>query len=255
MPRAAEYARLRSSGRCPQCGSTVTDYQPSGERYAYCGDCRKARRGERAARRPMPKPKRPPAERSSQQRSLPKRLRLDIAERDGWRCHYCGTEFASGETGGWQIDHREPASRGGSDDPGNLLTLTCTLDNLRKGDLTEREYRDWLADYGSDLPDLDERTWAVIGIIRARVRRELLDACPAAATEHGPCGTCKNRASMALAELHAKGLSNACRKAANAAELIEEMAGAPVIDELGLCPLCSIARDAVWRALGLQTPP
>ena len=250
MPGAADYARLRSSGRCPQCGSAVTDHQPNGERYAYCGDCRKARRGERAAQRPMPKPTRRPAERSSQQRSLPKRLRLDIAERDGWRCHYCGTEFTSGETGGWQIDHRVPASRGGSDDPGNLV-LACELDNQRKGDLTEPEYRDWLAAYGSELPDLTESVWAVIGIMRSRVRKELREVCPAAAAEHVPCDPCRTRATEVIAQMHSRGLVAACRRAADSAKVVEEMSGAPVVDEVALCQLCNIARDAIWRALRL----
>ena len=246
MPRAAEHARLRSSGRCPQCGATVTDYQPNGERYAYCGDCRKARRGERAAQRPMPKPTRRPAERSSQQRSLPKRLRLDIAERDGWRCHYCGTEFTSGETGGWQIDHRVPASRGGSDDPGNLV-LACEFDNQRKGDLTEAEYREWLAGYGSDLPDLSQRAWAGIARLRALVRRALHAACPAAAVDHSPCETCQVRASEVLQEAHSRGLFAGCRIAALAASLSNETSGEPDANTI-TCTVCNVIREPIWRA-------
>ena len=165
MPGAAEYARLTSLGRCPQCGSAVTDHQPNGERYAYCSDCRKARREERAASREPAK--RPPAAPNPKKRSFPKRVRIEIAERDGWRCHYCGAELMSDRTREWRIDHRVPVSRGGSDDPGNLV-LACELDNQRKGDLTEPEYRDWLAGYGADLPDLDQTAWARIGIVRAR---------------------------------------------------------------------------------------
>ena len=247
MPGAADYARLRSSGRCPQCGSAVTDHQPNGERYAYCSDCRKARREERAASREPAK--RPPAAPNPKKRSFPKRVRIEIAERDGWRCHYCGAGLVTGKAREWHIDHRVPVSRGGSDDPGNLVAA-CELDNQRKGDLTEPEYRDWLAGYGADLPDLDQTAWARIGIVRALVCRELLDACPAAATDHSPCETCQVRASEVLQEAHSRGLFTGCRIAALAASLSNETSGKPDANKI-TCTVCNVIREPIWRALRL----
>ena len=45
------------------------------------------------------------------------RLRRRILERDRWRCSRCS------RAGRLEVDHRQPVSRGGSNDPSNLQTL------------------------------------------------------------------------------------------------------------------------------------
>lgn len=54
-----------------------------------------------------------------------------------WRCAYCGLHLAIDDL---ELDHREPLSRGGTNDLSNL-TVSCKPDNLQKGELTEAEYR------------------------------------------------------------------------------------------------------------------
>ena len=243
MPRTAEYARLTSSGRCPECGSPVTDYRANGGRYVYCAGCRAARRERRAAK--SQEARREPASPGPRRRGVPQRLRRAVAERDRWRCQYCGVELSP--AGSWHVDHRVPVSRGGSDDPDNLA-LACTLDNLRKGDLTEPEYRDWLSGYGSDLPDFDEGAWAAVAAVRALVRKALAE-CPAAAGVHAPCDTCRAQAIVVLADMHARGLSPGCRM------LVNVGFPAPTFSPLGRaegCRWCNIVCDATWRALRLS---
>ena len=58
---------------------------------------------------------------------LPPALRLQIIDRDGARCRYCGTE-----QGPFHIDHIVPVARGGSDNPDNL-GVACKPCNLSKG--------------------------------------------------------------------------------------------------------------------------
>jgi len=54
-----------------------------------------------------------------------RRLRLDVLERDGWTCHWCGGPAS-------HADHLLPRSRGGADDPDNLVAA-CSPCNLSRG--------------------------------------------------------------------------------------------------------------------------
>lgn len=60
-------------------------------------------------------------------KAIPKRVRDAIYDRDGHACVTCGTSEKL------SIDHIQPWSRGGSDDPSNLQTM-CMPCNLRKRD-------------------------------------------------------------------------------------------------------------------------
>lgn len=53
------------------------------------------------------------------------------------RCAYCGTLFAQE---GFEIDHKTPLSRGGTNDEDNLQ-LVCATCNMKKGRKTDAEYR------------------------------------------------------------------------------------------------------------------
>jgi 5-methylcytosine-specific restriction enzyme A len=44
--------------------------------------------------------------------TLPARLRLRIAHRDGFRCHICGQGYIRGQA--WEIDHDLPLAKGGT---------------------------------------------------------------------------------------------------------------------------------------------
>lgn len=52
--------------------------------------------------------------------SISKRRRFRILKRDGFRCRYCGSAAADGAE--LEVDHVHPRSRGGGDDPRNLVT-------------------------------------------------------------------------------------------------------------------------------------
>lgn len=55
-------------------------------------------------------------------------------------CFYCGVPF---ELTGFHIEHILPLSRGGTDDPDNLVAA-CPTCNILKGSMTVEEYRNWL---------------------------------------------------------------------------------------------------------------
>lgn len=58
------------------------------------------------------------------------RARFDILERDGFRCRYCG---ATAKDDRLHVDHVEPVSLGGGNDPENLATA-CSACNFGKSD-------------------------------------------------------------------------------------------------------------------------
>jgi hypothetical protein len=62
-------------------------------------------------------------------------LRLEIFERDGFTCQYCGAHGVE-----LQCDHIIPVSRGGSNDPENLTTACCPC-NQSKRNKTPEEWR------------------------------------------------------------------------------------------------------------------
>lgn len=59
---------------------------------------------------------------------------LRIAERDGWRCHWCTVGYMPGDP--WEIDHAKPVARGGTNHAANLRLChrSCNRD---KGTLVE----------------------------------------------------------------------------------------------------------------------
>jgi 5-methylcytosine-specific restriction endonuclease McrA len=64
---------------------------------------------------------------------IPSRLRFDVLVRDNYTCQYCGAKGPqAGGTAVLHIDHREPVSAGGTNDPLNLVTA-CQDCNLGKG--------------------------------------------------------------------------------------------------------------------------
>jgi hypothetical protein len=66
----------------------------------------------------------------TKRKSISKRVRFSVFSRDGFACRYCG---ATSETVQLVIDHIEPVSKGGSDEPENLVTA-CQPCNAGKSD-------------------------------------------------------------------------------------------------------------------------
>jgi len=50
---------------------------------------------------------------------LSKRVRFEVFKRDGFKCRYCGK---TSESVMLEVDHVFPVSKGGTDEPGNLVT-------------------------------------------------------------------------------------------------------------------------------------
>ena len=102
---------------------------------------------------------------------LPRNILVRLADRQGWRCYYCGGRMidpmdlpARGApdeldlarrygvtpyTSGWQgkarcaratIEHLTPVSRGGTDEMDNLVAA-CSYCNKRRGDRSLDEFR------------------------------------------------------------------------------------------------------------------
>jgi len=61
--------------------------------------------------------------------------RLQVIERDGAECCYCGAT-----EGPFHVDHVVPVARGGTDDPANLV-VACKACNLSKGAKPLEEWR------------------------------------------------------------------------------------------------------------------
>lgn len=61
------------------------------------------------------------------------RRRMEYAKK-GW-CIYCGLDA-------YTIDHMTPVSRGGTNDPENLV-IACRACNMEKGNMTYDEYMTW----------------------------------------------------------------------------------------------------------------
>lgn len=70
-----------------------------------------------------------------------------VYRRDGWKCAYCGRFMpphpCSGTHGAISVDHKQPRSRGGTDDLDNLVTA-CKHCNTQKRDKTAEEYANYL---------------------------------------------------------------------------------------------------------------
>jgi 5-methylcytosine-specific restriction endonuclease McrA len=114
--------RLRTRCRlCEHCGIGFQDDYHGTQKYCstYCGNL--------AARTKKPKkryvPRRP---------DIPKTLRFQILQRDGFRCQYCGRGTKDGAV--LVLDHVVPYSIGGATDESNLVTA-CRACNLGKRDM------------------------------------------------------------------------------------------------------------------------
>lgn len=82
--------------------------------------------------------------RGDTRRPIPRWLRLEIVKSQDWKCHYGfgklkKSRFSPGNY--WEIDHKVPVSKGGSDDRSNLVA-TCRKHNRAKG--TDDYLRFWI---------------------------------------------------------------------------------------------------------------
>lgn len=57
-----------------------------------------------------------------------RKIRLQILDRDGWSCGYCGNYLIASDA---TVDHILPLDRGGTNDPNNLIAC-CRRCNSRK---------------------------------------------------------------------------------------------------------------------------
>jgi 5-methylcytosine-specific restriction endonuclease McrA len=98
--------------------------------------------------------------------------KLEVWERDGWRCRYCGCEViriehVDGERrppDAATVDHVHPRRYGGSNRPENLVTA-CEVCNNRKADQSIGDFgivqlQPTLAEV---WPELDENEKAMLG--------------------------------------------------------------------------------------------
>ncbi len=69
----------------------------------------------------------------------------DVFDKTSGNCAYCEKQLAwsnygrEGSRGAWEVDHRIPLSRGGTDHLNNL-SAACIDCNRAKGDMTAREF-------------------------------------------------------------------------------------------------------------------
>ena len=70
--------------------------------------------------------------------TIDKQFVIDLLNGD--TCYYCGHKIVGKKT----IDHKIPTSRNGTNASDNIV-LACIHCNAQKGNKTEKEYREWLA--------------------------------------------------------------------------------------------------------------
>jgi 5-methylcytosine-specific restriction endonuclease McrA len=75
---------------------------------------------------------------------------LKIYEHQSHQCFYCKGDL---DEIGWHLDHLVPVSKGGTNDPANIV-LACRRCNNAKNDSTAQEYLDWLAGVVARWPEL-----------------------------------------------------------------------------------------------------
>lgn len=83
-------------------------------------------------------------------------IRLDILNRDDWRCSYCYKHLTVDDA---HVDHKTPVARGGTSNPSNL-TAACDTCNIRKGIMT---YDEFIAKVG--VYDILERSSEVLELV------------------------------------------------------------------------------------------
>ena len=118
-----EYKRLFIAGRCRRCGNYFVVNAPRGD-AAFCSvAC--ARLSGKATRR-------------ARKRQAPARPynRVDIFERDGWRCHLCGKKInrrlSHSHPMGATIDHLIPVAAGGGDVPENVRPAHRRCNSIKR---------------------------------------------------------------------------------------------------------------------------
>ncbi len=119
---------------CPECGAMMLGYREGFELHFGCpGGCSVADDWHEFVIKPC-EPVRLVSKSGILKRvlrlSIPAGLRFEIFRRDKFRCVYCGRGPADGVR--LHVDHVRPVSRGGTDDPSNLVTA-CDECNLGKG--------------------------------------------------------------------------------------------------------------------------
>jgi len=117
-----EVKRLFVAGTCARCGASFVAHAESGNaRYCSTACASLACKARRRARKRLV-------------RCEPYR-RIDIFERDGWRCHICGKKIKRGLPNshplGATLDHLIPLADGGADAPDNVAAAHRLCNSLK----------------------------------------------------------------------------------------------------------------------------
>lgn len=122
LMQRTEYKRLFVAGRCARCGKDFVAHSEIGL-ARYCS---------RACQRQDGKDRRRALKRGVGQVTY---KRIDIFERDGWRCHLCGRrvrrDVSTHHPLAPTIDHLVPLSRGGPDAPYNVACAHRRCNTLK----------------------------------------------------------------------------------------------------------------------------
>jgi hypothetical protein len=100
--------------------------------------------------------------------TLGKKLRFEIFRRDGFTCKYCGAQPPAVVL---EVDHIEARSRGGSDDPTNLIT-SCSHCNAGKGALRIEVSARLRPDADLDYLEVQQETVEVERYLASKERRD-----------------------------------------------------------------------------------
>ena|SRR5699024_7302284 len=109
---------------------------------------------------------------------VPASVRTLVLDRDEC-CRYCGTTAEVNMRKEFHIDHVVPVSRGGSDDPDNLV-VACDFCNRDKHDMTPDEWAARRQELGLPWP-IPNRWWVLVELSRKSVELGVLVTEPSPA--------------------------------------------------------------------------
>lgn len=136
-----------------------------------------------------------PRKKKTDRESIGKRLRFEVFKRDGFVCRYCG---ANPMTAVLQVDHVVPVSKGGTNDPVNLVT-SCFSCNSGKSNIEMGESRLPVSFNAEAIREHAEQTREYLAAQKAMVKARASVADEVSSYWEEKTGFCMTPANLATA--------------------------------------------------------
>lgn len=125
------------AGAISEARSLIRDARRSGKFLDCLKDGCKRQRPFRASRAARLADFKKYLEKCREPKPITNALKKKVWATSDGKCHYCRTEIS--EKTGWHLEHKQPRTRGGTDELHNLA-VACPTCNLQKNNMTEAEF-------------------------------------------------------------------------------------------------------------------